>query len=374
MAAAVSVTNNNNNKCFECVKTFGHGLKRGIDHVTERILDLSDPTVKFASLIKKIISFVDGVIKAVATGVKNFGSALSHFVEIAEFFSCFSLVWSLAKGAFKEVIEKVSKAFLAVFAGLMSLKFLDSIKLIDLGSVATKIGSIPVFGLIVEIPAFFFGVVAYGLDVVYRISLLIKNKHEKRAADLVAEQWKLKQEIFNTKTEGRPIAPERVQLLVDMDKRIETLRNELLKKRIFCNSGFKADDLIIKGMSEATKVSAAQFMQNISQANLPDNDKTYMKEKLEHENQKWEVMKDHNKIHKNKAWIAIIVNTAKTIFFTFAICAVLGVAALAFTTPLMLTLSVIVAAMQMGKIFYDRYYDKDSMKLPAWHYTRPGLV
>lgn len=208
-------------------------------------------------------------------------------------------------------------------------KFLEDIKLFDMGGYVTKLGKIPVLGNIIHVPlkALDLGIAVLNIaDTSIKVHTKEKPDFKKTSREL--SSWVMKKTVFNTPRDSL------VDHSVDLRMIEEWNKN---------NPHF-----------EATAKSKDSPDKYIAQANA------YLDYKIS----VLRVEKKNNRVELRKSVFSIVADISKVVFLSLGLVgSVFGVTAISFTTVPMLALSLLVCIIGVGKKFYDTAH-KDVEKTP----------
>ncbi len=169
------------------------GIHRGFTALSD-IADGADLTAKATKFVRAVILAAACCFQAISQTWTSFADKLSGFHEIIDFIMipvAIKDIFDLASGKVKGWAKQVSTACLVAFRILTSMSFLHGLKFINLSSLMTTIGSIPVLNLLTSA----FGILACAFDVVHNGRELYNrdNRIEASKKEVTALYWKYTQ-------------------------------------------------------------------------------------------------------------------------------------------------------------------------------------
>ena len=157
-----------------------------------KIVEGADVASKLTKFVRAIINVAVAIFTGLAAAWHDLATRIGCFGDITELFMVIVAIkdlFDLAAGEIKGWMKQAAHTCLAAFRIMHAFNFLDKVKLINLGWLVDKVGSVPVFGTIMSV----FGVTGLTLLTIGNVKKLNDPKERKKAADakLAAAEWDL---------------------------------------------------------------------------------------------------------------------------------------------------------------------------------------
>lgn len=325
-------------------------------------------------LIQRVVDIVALIFGSVSKALYNFGLHAGGLASIVELAEPIKRGWQLAKAADRQVtpkLEIISLALACLYRVIGAIKYMHDLGVPGLAGFAATIGSIPAMSLI--------GFVGNSFDMASN-SVAVHNNHiEREAAQAALALARLKLQFRRDWAQNGMSTISQQQYTGAV-----TLMNA---RRVSLVEQVGDRDRRVVAIDQLASVTWHQFSTNANRIFNPGGmnvheqaDLAFINGKIVHDVKRWQKECANADINKNKSIIAIIAAATKLAIITVACTGTFfGIAALAFTGPICVSIATLVAIAALVKTIYNRKNEESMMatknfELPVLNPINPNVI